>query len=213
MLFEVDQMAPREVYQLMVQCITPRPIAWVSTLSPGGRANLAPFSFFNGVAGNPPTVLFCPVNRADGSRKDTLINVEASGEFVVNVVPFALAGAMNATSAEVPYEVDEFALAGVATAPARRVRPPRVRDAPACIECVLHQIVTVGSGALGAHVVIGRIVCIEIADPALTAAGRVDPARLDTVGRMGANQYCRTSDLFELERPAAPARRPPLAPR
>jgi flavin reductase (DIM6/NTAB) family NADH-FMN oxidoreductase RutF len=201
MLIDVDEAPQRDVYQVMVQCITPRPIAWVSTLSPRGIPNLAPFSFFNGIGANPPSLLFCPVNRPDGGKKDTLINVEATGEFVVNVVPFALARAMNATSAELPYETDEFAGAELATAPSRKVRPPRVRAAPACLECVLHQVVAVGHGPLAAHVVIGRIVCIEIADAVLTPEGRIDPQRLDTVGRMGGNQYCRTADLFELERP------------
>jgi flavin reductase (DIM6/NTAB) family NADH-FMN oxidoreductase RutF len=202
MLIDAQQAAPRDIYQLMVRCITPRPIAWVSTLSPRGIANLAPFSFFNGICGNPPALLFCPVNRPDGGKKDTLINLEASGEFVVNVVSAALAAAMNATSAEVPYETDEFALAGLATAPGLRVRAPRVRDAPVSFECVVHQIVAVGEGPLAAHVVIGRIVAIEVADAVLGPDGQVDARRLDTVGRLGGNQYCHTRELFELVRPS-----------
>jgi flavin reductase (DIM6/NTAB) family NADH-FMN oxidoreductase RutF len=204
MWIDVETAAPRDVYQLMVRCITPRPIAWVSTRSPRGVANLAPFSFFNGICANPPSLLFCPVNRADGGKKDTLVNIEATGEFVVNLVPFALAAAMNETSAEVDYEIDEFDLAGLATAPARRVGPPRVRDAPAWFECVLDRCVPVGSGPLAAHVVIGRIVALEIADAVLTADGQVDPRLLDTVGRLGGNQYCRTQDLFDLVRPTVP---------
>jgi flavin reductase (DIM6/NTAB) family NADH-FMN oxidoreductase RutF len=204
MLIDPEKAPPGAVYQWMVRCITPRPIAWVSTLSPRGIPNLAPFSFFNGICGNPPSLLFCPVNRADGGKKDTLVNIEATGEFVVNVVPFALAGAMNETSAELPYETDEIEWAGLATVPARRIAPPRVRDAPAWFECKLDRCVPVGSGPAAAHVVIGRIVAIEIADAVLTPDGQIDPRRLDTVGRLGGNQYCRTTGLFELVRPAPP---------
>jgi flavin reductase (DIM6/NTAB) family NADH-FMN oxidoreductase RutF len=163
---------------------------------------LAPFSFFNGIGANPPTVLFCPVNRRDGSKKDTLINIEATPEFVVNIVPFTLASPMNETSADLPYEVNEFEAAHVDAVPALKVRPPRVKDSPVYMECVLHQIVTVGHGALGANVVIGRIVCMEIADRVLGADGQIDPRKLDTIGRMGGSSYTRTTDLFELPRPA-----------
>src|SRR5579862_289794 len=138
MLIEPEKSNPRDVYRVMISCITPRPIAWVSTISPNGIPNLAPFSFFNGVGANPPTVLFCPVNRRDGSKKDTLINVAATKEFVVNVVPFALARPMNDTSADLPYEVNEFETAGVIAAPSLKVKPPRVKGAPIPIEGVLH---------------------------------------------------------------------------
>src|SRR5579872_6511060 len=144
MLIEPDKSTPRDVYRVMISCITPRPIAWVSTISPKGIPNLAPFSFFNGVGANPPTVMFCPVNRRDGSKKDTLINIEATREFVVNMVPFSLARQMNDTSADLPYEVNEFETAGLVAAPALKVKPPRVNEAPIFLECVLHQIVNVG---------------------------------------------------------------------
>ena len=195
--------APRDIYRLMIGCITPRPIAWVSTVSPRGIPNLAPFSFFNGVGANPPTVVFCPVNRRDGSKKDTLLNIEKTPEFVVNVVPFALARPMNETSADLPYESSEFEAAGLATAPAFKVKPPRVKDAPVFMECVLHQIVNVGAGALGANLVIGRIVWMEIADSVLGPDQQIDPRKLDTIGRMGGSLYARTTDLFDLPRPGS----------
>lgn len=192
---------PREVYQAMIACITPRPIAWVSTVSPRGIPNLAPFSFFNGVGANPPTIVFSPVNRRDGSRKDTLINIEATPEFVVNIVPFALAGPMNESSAELPYEVSEFEKTGLTATPAVKVKAPRVKEAPVHFECVLHQIVKVGDGPLGANLVIGRIVWIDVADRVLGADGQIDPQKLDTIGRMGGNLYSRTTERFELPRP------------
>ena len=201
MLIDIEKTAAREVYKLLIGCITPRPIAWVSTISPRGIPNLAPFSFFNGIGANPPSLLFCPVNHRDGSKKDTLLNIEATPEFVVNIVPFSLARPMNDTSAELPYEVNEFETAGVDAVPARKVKPPRVKDSPVFLECVLHTIVKVGEGALGANVVIGRIVCMEIADAVLAPDGQIDPRKLDTIGRMGGSNYARTTDLFELPRP------------
>lgn len=201
MTIDPSAVPPRDFYRLMISLITPRPIAWVSSISPRGVPNLAPFSFFNGVGANPPTVLFCPVNRRDGSKKDTLVNIEATRQFVVNIVPFSLAGPMNKSSADLPYEVNEFESAKLAPAPAAKVKPPRVKDAPAWLECELHQIVSVGQGALGANVVIGRIVWMEISDAVLTPQQQVDPRLLDTIGRMGGNLYARTTDLFDLPRP------------
>ncbi len=201
MRIDIEKTSPRDIYKVMISCITPRPIAWVSTISPNGIPNLAPFSFFNGIGANPPTVLFCPVNRRDGSKKDTLVNVEATKEFVVNFVPFSLSKPMNDSSADLPYEVNEFEKAGIDQAPSLKVKPPRVKDSPVYFECVLHQIINVGEGALGANVVIGRIVCIEISDTVLAADGQIDPRKLDTVGRMGGSLYSRTTDLFELNRP------------
>src|SRR3954454_3554964 len=117
MLFDPSYHHPRDVYRHLISAITPRPIAWVSTVNADGQPNLAPFSFFNGVCPNPPTVLFCPTNTRDGRRKDTVRNVEATHEFVVNVVPFAVAERMNATSAEYPPEVSEFAACGLTPVP------------------------------------------------------------------------------------------------
>src|SRR5262245_3215421 len=130
MKIDPTQLRPAEVYRLMVGVITPRPIAWVTTASPAGITNLAPFSFFNGVAASPPTLVFCPVNRRDGSKKDTVVNIEAIGEFVVNVVPYALREAMNASSEELPYEVSELDRSGLTAAPSERVKPPRIAESP-----------------------------------------------------------------------------------
>ena len=192
----------RDFYKLMIASITPRPIAWVSTISPKGIPNLAPFSFFNGIGANPPSVLFCPVNRRDGSKKDTLLNVESTKEFVVNIVPFALAQPMNESSAELPYEQNEFDFAKVTPTPSTKVKPPRVKESPIHMECVLHSIVNVGTGPIGANVVIGRIVWMDIAESVLDDKGQIDPRKLDTIGRMGGMGYARTTDLFDLPRPS-----------
>ena len=201
MIIDPATTAPRDIYRVLISCVTPRPIAWVSSISPKGIPNLAPFSFFNGIGANPPSVLFCPVNHRDGGKKDTLLNIEATPEFVVNLVPYALATPMNETSAELPYEQNEFDFAKVTPAPSMKVKPPRVKESPVHLECVVHQIVSVGSGALGANVVIGRIVWIDIADSVLGADKQIDPRKLDTIGRMGGSSYTRTTDLFDLPRP------------
>lgn len=193
-------LASGELYQHMIRLITPRPIAWVSTVSNDGVPNLAPFSYFSAVGSNPPTLMFCPANRPDGTRKDTLANIEQNGEFVVNIVPFELAEVMNQCGA--PYEagVNEFEAAGVTAAESTQIRPARVSEAPASFECVLHTALSLGTGPGGANLVVGRIVAIHIDDDVLDDKGRADPARLDTIGRMGGISYTRTTDRFDLER-------------
>jgi flavin reductase (DIM6/NTAB) family NADH-FMN oxidoreductase RutF len=168
-----------------------------------GQSNLAPFSFFNGVCPNPPTVLFCPTNNRNGRRKDTVRNIEAMREFVINVVPDRLAQKMNATSEEFTADVNEFAACGLATAPSTRVKPPRVAESPVQMECVLHDIVHIGApdAPLAGNIVIGRIVLMHVSDEVLDPSGNIDPAKLDTIGRMGAGWYSRTRERFEMLRP------------
>ncbi len=204
MLIDPDHMPVPEIYRHLTAAITPRPIAWVSTLSASGVANLAPFSFFNGVGANPPAVMFSPVNRRDGSRKDTILNIEATKQFVINIVPEALARVMNDTSADFPPEESEFAACGLTAVPSHKVRPPRVKESPVQMECVLHEIVKVGDGPLSANVVIGRVVLIHANDAVLDATGQIDPEKVDTVGRLGASAYTRTRDRFDLARPTVP---------
>jgi flavin reductase (DIM6/NTAB) family NADH-FMN oxidoreductase RutF len=185
----------------MTACITPRPIAWVSTLSPRGVPNLAPFSFFNAVGGNPPAVMFSPSNRRDGTRKDTVLNVEATGEFVINMVSESLAERMNDTSHEFAYEVNEFEQCGLEMLPSQRIKPPRVKQAAVHLECTLQQIVRVGEGPSSGNIIIGRVVLIHVADSVLDGQGQIDPCKLNTIGRMGGSLYTRTRDGFELPRP------------
>lgn len=206
-MFTVDPAAhpSRDVYKLMASLIVPRPIALVSTVDAAGVANLAPFSFFCGVGSAPPTLLFCPALRADGgpesaSRKDTLKNVEATGEFVVNVVNEAIAPAANITASEVPPDVDEFTLAGLTPLASEVVRPPRVAESPAQMECKLIQVIYTSRKPSGGVIVLGEIVRFHVrAD--LVDNFRVDPAGLDAVGRMAGNTWVRTRDRIELVRP------------
>jgi flavin reductase (DIM6/NTAB) family NADH-FMN oxidoreductase RutF len=190
-----------EVYQYLVGVVTPRPIAWVTTVSPAGVVNLAPFSFFNAFGANPPVVVFSPTLRRDGTKKDTLLNLEQLGEFVVHAAVAPLAETVNLTSREVPADTSEVELAGLATVPSVRVRPPRVAAAPVALECVVRQIVSMGTGPIAANLVIGEVVMLHVADEVLDGKGGVDPRKLRTVARLGGAFWCHTSDLFELKRP------------
>lgn len=201
MELDPDQQNTRTMYEWMIHSILPRPIAWVSTLSVEGVPNLAPFSFFQGICARPPTLMFCPVNHRDGSPKDTLRNLEATGEFVVNTVSAADAEAMNATSALLGYEESEFERFRVATAPSVKVRPPRVASASVAFECRLDRVIRVSEGPAGGNLVLGRIVWMYVADGVIGSSGYPDPDRLDLVGRMGGTDYLRTRDRFSLDRP------------
>jgi len=201
MRLDFDTLAPRDAYSWITATVVPRPIAWVSTISPGGKTNLAPFSFFQGITGNPPTLMFSPVNDRHGNPKDTYRNVEATGEFVVNLVPFDLRGPMNQSAATLPYEESEFERFDIATAPSERVKPPRVAAAPVAFECRLHSIVNIGEGPIAARVVFGRILLLHVADEVLGADGKPDPGKLDLIARLGGEGYARTTDRFNLTRP------------
>ena len=201
MELDLSAMAARDAYAWMTNLITPRPIAWVSTIDATGRSNLAPFSFFNGVTSSPPTLLFIPVNLRDGVKKDTVLNLEVVPECVVHIVPHALAEKMNACAVRLPHGESEFAAFGIAEATSTHVRPPRVADAPAAFECRVRQTVPVGEGAMAAHVVICDIVWLHVRDDVLGADGAVDAARLDAVGRLGGEDYATTRDRFQLTRP------------
>jgi flavin reductase (DIM6/NTAB) family NADH-FMN oxidoreductase RutF len=201
MLLDFSTLKPRDAYRWMTGTILPRPIAWVSTISPEGRTNLAPFSFFQGVTANPPTLMFVPVNNRDGAKKDTVRNIELVPEFVVNLVPRALAASMNQTSSLLPYGESEFETFGIAAAPSGRVRPPRVAAAPVAFECTLHQIVNIGTGPLAANVVFGRILVAHIRDDVVGPDGLPDAAKLDLVGRLGREDYSTTRETFSLKRP------------
>ena len=201
MLLDFTTLSPRNAYQWMTSTILPRPIAWVSTISPDGVTNLAPFSFFQGITANPPTLMFVPVNNRDGSKKDTVRNIELVPEFVVNLVTRGLAASMNETAALLPYGESEFSRFGVAAAKSDKVRPPRVAASPVAFECVLDRIVLVGAGPLAANVVFGRILAAHVADAGIGPGGLPDAARLDLVGRLGGEDYTTTRETFNLVRP------------
>lgn len=195
---------PRQIYKLMTGIIVPRPVALVSTVDANGIANLAPFSFFSGVGSAPPTVLFCPTLRSGAGslheRKDTLRNVEETAEFVINVVSHAISDAANITAAEVAPEVDEFQLAGLTPLASEVVRPPRVAESPAHMECKLLQVIYTGRSAASGVIVLGEVIRFHVRKD-LESDFRVDPAALDAVGRMAGNTWVGTHERIELVRP------------
>ena len=192
-------MSQESTYKLLIGCVVPRPIAWVSTVGADGVNNLAPFSFFMGVCGDPPTIAFSSGPRAR-NRKDTVRNAEHT-DFVVNVVDDDRAEQMNQTSADCPPEVDEIALAGLTAAPGVRVRSPRVAEAPISLECRLAQVIPVGNGPHS--LVLGEIVYFHLRDDLYeTATGRIDMARLKPVGRLAGHAYTHVHDIFHMKRPS-----------
>ncbi len=192
---------PAVLYKLLIGCVVPRPIAWVSTVDAAGVRNLAPFSFFMGITGDPPTIAFSSGPRA-GASKDTVQNIRATGGFVVNVVDDDRAEQMNATSAELPPEVDEFAVARLTPAPCVKVRAPRVLEAPVSMECRPVQTLRIGRGPN--DLVIGEIVYFHLRDDVYDpATGRVDMHRLKPVGRLAGHLYTHVHEIFEMKRPNA----------
>jgi flavin reductase (DIM6/NTAB) family NADH-FMN oxidoreductase RutF len=190
-----------DMYRWLTSTVIPRPIAWVSTTTPDGTPNLAPFSFFAAVCARPPTLMFCPANDRFGRKKDTLRNLEATPEFVVNLVPQALGEAMNQTSASLPYGESEFGRFGIQSLPSVAVRPPRVAGSPVAFECQLDRIVTFSEGPIGGNAVFGRIVRLHVADGIIGPDGWPDPHRLDLIARLGGNNYIRLDEAFSMVRP------------
>lgn len=198
MIVDPSAFPPPISYKLLVGAIVPRPIAFVSTVSADGILNLAPFSFFNAVCADPPTVLFCPTNRTPS--KDTLANVRATGEFVINIVSEDIAEKMNTCSGDYPAHVDEFQVSGLTPAPSGLVRPPRVLEAHVNMECKVTQIIQISDKPWGGNLVLGEVLRFHV-DDAIVTDYRIDPDKLRAVGRMGGNEYTRILDRFELIRP------------
>ena len=195
--FTVAELTGADPYKLTTGLIVPRPIGWIGTVSGDGIPNLAPYSFFNAVAGTPPTFVFSP---GRGGRKDTLANVRDVPEFTINIVTEEVAEAMNATSASHPADIDEFDAAGLTAVPSVSIRPPMVGECRANIECVVTQIVDIGHPQHGSALVIGEATEFHV-DPALLDGTRVDQAGLRAIGRHVGNGYSRSTDLFDLVRP------------
>lgn len=202
-----SEISHSELYSLILGSVAPRPIAWVSTLSASGQPNLAPFSFFNCVCANPPLLAFAPGLRppkqagsAHGEAKDTLRNIRETKEFVINVVTYELAEAMNRTSGDYDASINEFDVAGVSPAPSQVVNVPRVAASPVSFECRLYQILDFSTSPDGGSLVIGQIVSIHIDDSHMKQ-GKLDRNSLDLIGRMGGMQYTRTTQRFEMMRP------------
>jgi len=194
---------PFDIYRLLSGSILPRPIAFVSTLSAQGVRNLAPFSFFTVISANPPVICFCPMIRGgERPKKDTLVNIEATGEFVVNIVSEDFAEKMNLCSGEYPPDADEFAISGLTPVPSDLVKPARVKESRVNMECKLHQIVHVSPKLLGGSLVMGEVLRFHVQDSMINQICEIDADQLNAIGRMAGPVYVRTKDRFEMVRPA-----------
>jgi flavin reductase (DIM6/NTAB) family NADH-FMN oxidoreductase RutF len=201
--FDLSAAGFRESYQLLTRVVSPRPIAFVSTLSAEGKGNLAPFSYFNLGGASPPSVVFSVLNDRFGKEKDTLLNIRETGEYVINVVTRPMAEKMNLTSANFPRGVNEFEQAGFTQVPSRLVAPPRVGESPVAMECRLYTLVPHGEGPLAGHYVIGQVLLVQVDETLLDEKGRPDPPRIGFLGRMGGDWYDHASgdSLFTMPRP------------
>ena len=183
-------------------CVVPRPIGWISTIGADGAVNLAPYSFFNAVATEPPMVMFSSNGKQAHGTKDSVANAEATGEFVCNMATWDLRDPMSQTSRPVPPEVDEFELAGLETQPSELVKPPRVKASPIHLECVYHQTLEVPCDIEGGRnaICLGRVVGVHIRDEFLTD-GKVDIARIKPLARLGYRDYTVAEKVLTLSRP------------
>ncbi|MFN8614432.1 MAG: flavin reductase family protein [Vampirovibrionales bacterium] len=197
-----SELSQKDKYKLLIGCVVPRPIAFVSTVSRAGLPNVAPFSFFNGVSSEPPCLMFSVTYRgSDGQKKDTLRNIEETGEFVVNVVTESIVAQANQASAEYPADVNEFEATGLTMVPSQKIIAPRVAESPINLECELYKLVPVGPGGAGsATIVIGEIVAYHLRED-VYHNGRIDLEALQPVSRLAGSFYAPVHDAFEIQRP------------
>ena len=200
--FDAEKMTPKESYSLLVNCVAPRPIAFVSTISTEGVHNLSPFSFFMAGGSNPPSIAFSPTNNRHNEQKHTLMNIENIGEFVVNIATWEIREPMNATAAEFPYGVSEFEKTGLTPVPSLKILPCRVLESPISMECRLFQVVHHGEGPSAANYVIGEVVQFHVRED-LFDGDAIDPTRVEYIGRLSGSWYSRANadSMFELDRP------------
>lgn len=206
--FDIGSMSTSNSYKLLASLVMPRPIAWITTIDADGVANAAPFSFFNLVSANPPLAAIGFSGASDRQSKDTLVNIRATGELVINLVSEELAQAMNITATAAPRGTDELALAGLARAASVQVKPPRIAASPASLECRTFQIIEPGGDST---ILLAQVVHVHVLSDAFENEARlhIDPAMLKLVGRMhGGGGYCTTRDVFELERLSWPLQKP-----
>lgn len=198
--FDITALETEVTYKILTACVQPRPIAWITTQDAEGRINAAPYSFFNVMGSAPPTVAIGLLADPLRGLKDSARNILETGEFVVNLVPYSLAEAMNITAVDAPSGTDELALAGLDPAPSRAVRPPRIEQSPVALECVVADTLTTGPNQT---LVVGRVQSIHVADLFVKDGDRgyIHAEALDLIGRLHASSYARCTERFNLERP------------
>lgn len=202
--FDLNAMPKSDVYKLLASVIMPRPIAWVVSRDRAGSVNAAPFSFFNILSADPPLVAISFSGAADREGKDTYTNIREHNDFVINLVPEELAPEMNITATNAPRGTDETKLAGLDLTPSAIIEVPRIASSPVGFECRLHQTIDPGGSSI---IVLARVLYAHIRTEAFANLDRlyIDPHKLRLIGRMhGANGYCRTTDIFTLDRKSWP---------
>ena len=203
MKFDPANLNRKEAHELLVGAILPRPIAFVSTVGPDGVFNLAPFSYFTALSVQPAIVGFSIGPKTGGGKKDTLVNVLHTKDFVINIVSEALAKAMNQASGEYPSNIDEFKVTGLNPLPSDLVKSPRIAESPVNLECRLRQILEFGEDLRVSSFIIGDVLRVHVRDELLDG-GVIKAPRLKAIGRLGEDFYCRTMDIFEMKRPQGP---------
>lgn len=200
MKYNPAELSVKDNYKLLIGSIVPRPIAFVSTISENGVNNVAPFSFFTGITSKPPTICFAPSRKKDGSKKDTLINIEKTEDFVVNIVSYEMIESVNNAATEFPPEADEFTKTGLTALKSDLVSAPMVRESLINLECKLNQVVEIGAAESGGgFLVIGEIVLFHVNDD-IIENGRIDMAKLNPVGRLAGAEYTKLGERFTLFR-------------
>ena len=192
-----NTLSKRDVYFLLSAAVVPRPVALVTSVSSSGVVNAAPFSFFNAISSDPPLVMLA-IDRRNGEPKDTASNILSQKEFVVNIVSEAIAEKMNLCSGDYPSEVSELDVAGFTHAPSELIRVPRIAESPVQLECRLEKHLEIGRAP--SDLVIGEVLAFHI-DEAVMKEGRISPHALQAVGRLSGSNYCRSTDVFRMERP------------
>ena len=202
--FDASETPQSTLHQLILGAISPRPIAFASTVDANGNANLAPFSFFNAFGVNPTTIIFSPARRGrDNTVKHTYENIKQVPEVVINAVTYSMVEQVSLASAEFEKGVNEFEKAGFTAIPSEKVRPFRVKESPVQWECKVRQIIETGEGGGAANLMICEVVMVHVNEDVLDANGMIDPRKMDLVGRMGGNYYVRAHGdaMFEVEKP------------
>ena len=202
--FDPAKLPIPELHGLLLGAIAPRPIALASTMNEDGGVNLSPFSFFNVFSANPPILIFSPARRVrDNTTKDTLDNVTETKEVCINIVNSAIVQQVSLSSTEYESEVNEFLKSGLTEVPSVKIKPPRVKESPVSMECIIKEIKPLGDEGGAGILVIAEIVLFHIDDSVFTPEGKIDPLKLDPIARMGGNWYCGVSKetVFEVEKP------------
>jgi len=197
MEFDLKKMESKHAHDLITSCIIPRPIAWVSTINHEGKTNIAPFSFFTCVSCSPPILAISVINRSDGSKKDTVINIEKVPEFVVNIVSVDLLSAMECSARQIPYGEDESYIKGICLSPSVKVKPYRIAEAKISFECTLEHIVRITEGAYAGNLILGQVQLLHVREDLIKNGRDVDWASLDALGKLSGNRYCTIRSIIE----------------